>query len=92
MVGAAAVGGIVERAERALAAGCDVLPVCNHRPSAIAVIEGLKAAPDPVAALRRVRLRGRLQQDIEALHASERWRMAQQALERCSAPPDLRLA
>ena len=92
MVGAAAVGGIVERAERALAAGCDVLPVCNHRPSAIAVIEGLKAAPDPVAALRRVRLRSRLQQDIEALQASERWRMAQQALERCSAPPDLRLA
>ena len=56
------------------------------------MIEGLKAAPDPVAALRRVRLRGRLQQDIEALHASERWRMAQQALERCSVPPDLRLA
>jgi len=91
MVGAAAVGGIVERAERALAAGCDVLPVCNHRPSAIAVIEGLKAAPDPVAALRRVRLHGRPQQDIEALHASERWRLAQQSLERCSAPPDLRL-
>ena len=92
MVGAAAVGGIVERAERALDAGCDVLPVCNHRPSAIAVIEGLKAAPDPVAALRRVRLRGRPQQDIEALRASDRWRMAQQALERCTAPPDLRLA
>jgi hypothetical protein len=81
-----------ERAERALDAGCDVLPVCNHRPSAIAVIEGLKAAPDPVAALRRVRLRGRPQQDIEALRASDRWRMAQQALERCTAPPDLRLA
>ncbi len=92
MAGAAAVGGIVERAERSLAAGCDVLPVCNHRPSTIAVIEGLKAATDPVAALRRVRLRGRPQQDIEALHASERWRMAQQALERCTAPPDLRLA
>jgi len=92
MVGAAAVGGIVERAERALAAGCDVLPVCNHRPSAIAVIEGLKAAPDPVAALRRVRLRGRPQPDIEALHASDRWRVAQQTLERCTAPPDLRLA
>jgi beta-N-acetylhexosaminidase len=92
MVGAAAVGGIVERAERALAAGCDVLPVCNHRPSAIAVIEGLKAAPDPVAALRRVRLRGRPQQDIETLQVSERWRTAQQALERCTAPPDLRLA
>ena len=92
MVGAAAVGGIVERAERALDAGCDVLPVCNHRPSAIAVIEGLKAAPDPVAALRRVRLRGRPHQDIEALRASDRWRMAQQTLERCTAPPDLRLA
>ena len=96
MAGAAAVGGIVERAERALAAGCDVLPVCNHRASVIAVLDGFKPAPDPAAALRRVRLRGRREADTPldpaALRGSERWRSAQLALERCTAPPELRLA
>ena len=92
MAGAAAVGGIVERATRALAAGCDVLPVCNHRPSVVALLDGWQAAADPVAALRRVRLRGRAHPGPAELRASERWRSAQQALARCAAPPDLRLA
>jgi beta-N-acetylhexosaminidase len=92
MAGAAAVGGIVERATRALAAGCDVLPVCNHRPSVVALLDGWQAAPDPVAALRRVRLRGKAHPGPAELRASERWQSAQQALARCAAPPDLRLA
>jgi beta-N-acetylhexosaminidase len=96
MVGAAAVGGIVERAGRALAAGCDVLPVCNHRPSVIAVLDGLKAPPDPAAALRRVRLRGKPSADMlmdpASLRASERWRMAAESVSRCATPPDFRLS
>ncbi len=31
MEGASTMGGVVERAEAAIAAGCDVLPVCNRR-------------------------------------------------------------
>jgi beta-N-acetylhexosaminidase len=92
MAGAAAVGGIVERATRALDAGCDVLPVCNHRPSVVALLDGWRPAPDPVAALRRVRLRGRAHPGPAELRASQRWQSAQQALARCAAPPDLRLA
>ncbi|MFM7707657.1 MAG: beta-N-acetylhexosaminidase [Gammaproteobacteria bacterium] len=91
MAGAAAVGGIVERATRALAAGCDVLPVCNHRPSVVALLDGWQAATDPVAALRRVRLRGKAHPRPVELRASERWQSAQQALARCAAPPDLKL-
>lgn len=92
MAGAAAVGGIVERAERALAAGCDVLPVCNHRPSVEALLDGLKTVPDAAAAMRRVRLRGAPSApDMQALRASAEYISARAALERCVAPPPLRL-
>ena len=73
MAGAAAVGGIVERAEKALAAGCDVLPVCNHRPSAEAVLDGLKVSLDAAAALRRVRLHGKGTMTYASLRTTPEW-------------------
>jgi len=91
MAGAAAVGGIVERAERALAAGCDVLPVCNHRASVLALLDGFRPPADAAAALRRVRLRGRGQSSPESLRASPQWQSAQLALARSATPPELRL-
>lgn len=42
MNGAAAVGSMEERARLALAAGCDMLPVCNDRAAAVALLEALK--------------------------------------------------
>ena len=92
MAGAASVGGIVERAERALAAGCDVLPVCNHRPSVLALLEGLKHRPDPASALRLVRLRGKGQITRSELQASSAWRQCRESLERCMKPPALSLS
>ncbi len=92
MAGAASVGGIVERAQRALAAGCDVLPVCNHPDSVEALLEGLACTTDPVGALRLVRLRGRGEYlDLAALQASASWRQAQMQLARSQAAPNLDL-
>src|SRR5262245_57912047 len=59
MAGAAQFGDIVARAGLARAAGCDVLPVCNDRASALRLLDGLRASPDPVSRLRLVRLHGR---------------------------------
>lgn len=91
MAGAFVVGDIVARARQALAAGCEVLPVCNHRDEVLVLLDRLRIEPDPAAHLRLARLRGRNVVSCEALHASAQWQRCQQALERCSAPPSLEL-
>lgn len=92
MKGAAvAVGDVVERARLALAAGCDVLPVCNDRASVLALLDHLDVVPDGASALRLVRLRGRPLADLTSLRASARWRSVQELLARAVAPPSLTL-
>src|SRR5690606_8588067 len=91
MEGASAVGGIVERAEAALAAGCDVLPVCNRRESVIALLDGLRSVPGPASQARIRLMRGREALPRESLQASEAWRQGRDWLARCGRPPELTL-
>jgi beta-N-acetylhexosaminidase len=63
MAGAAAFGDITARAELALAAGCDVLPICNDRQSVESVIGRLGtdvASAASQARLVRMRARGEM--------------------------------
>ena len=93
MKGAAAYGDIVTRARQALAAGCDMLPVCNHRPSVIELLDGLRRrtaaglqpAPGAPAWARRRPRRGR------RWRACPSGRHARELLARVSAPPSLTL-
>jgi beta-N-acetylhexosaminidase len=87
MGGAAAVGDLVERALLALAAGCDVLPVCNDRPGVERLLERLKVAADPASQLRLVRMRGRGARGFEKLPASAAWQSAREWLLRSASPP-----
>ena len=91
MEGASMMGDIVARAEAALEAGCDVLPVCNRRESVVALLQGLTTRPGPASQMRMLRMRGREAPDRAALLASPEWQQCRDWLERCQRPPELRL-
>ncbi|HTF13776.1 MAG TPA: beta-N-acetylhexosaminidase [Burkholderiales bacterium] len=60
MEGASVAGGVLQRAEAALAAGCDMILVCNAPRAAAEVLDGLKARPVDRARAERMRGRGAL--------------------------------
>ena len=88
---AAAYGDVVTRARHALAAGCDMLPVCNSRASVIELLSRLDVQVEPASSLRLVRLHGRAAPAREALLASPEWARARARLEEIQAAPPLRL-
>ncbi len=54
MAGLGALGGPVERAESALDAGCDLLPVCNDRAAVIGLLDGLRPRRTEPGTLARI--------------------------------------
>ncbi len=91
MAGAAASGDVVERARLALAAGCDVLPICNDREAVHTVLRNLNTEPSPAAQARLVRMRGRSEGPSE-LRSSSRWRDATAVVAELSRAPTLTLS
>lgn len=91
MAGAAACGDIVTRAQLALAAGCDVLPVCNERAAVLRLLASMPPAVNPVSGMRLARLHGREALDPRALRADPRWQEGVAAARRCLERPDLEL-
>ncbi|OGI38013.1 MAG: beta-N-acetylhexosaminidase [Candidatus Muproteobacteria bacterium RBG_16_62_13] len=81
MEGARGAGDPVGRARAALAAGCDMVLVCNDPAAAGQILDGLGPYDDPVAHLRLVRMHGHPAPDRAALMASAEWRDAVRVLE-----------
>ena len=69
MAGAGVVGGITDRAQAALAAGCDMVLVCNDAGAATKVLEGLEITENPPSRMRLARMHGRHQLPWRGLHA-----------------------
>ena len=88
MAGAVAFGDVVERARLGLAAGCDVLPICNDRAAVTALLEKFKpevASPASQARLVRMRARG---EAPAGLTADPHWLdTVQRIVNLSSAPP-----
>src|SRR5579872_3188226 len=88
---AAAYGDIVTRARTALAAGCDMLPVCNNRASVVTLLEKLNVEPEPASQLRLVRMHGKGGVSRQALTSLPEWQRSRELLARSSAAPTLNL-
>ena len=80
MKGAADAGTMPERAHRALAAGCDMVLVCNNRAGAIEVLDALDGYTDPATHVRLLRMHGRGRLSRQNLHLDPRWLQAVEAL------------
>jgi len=91
MGGAAFAGSVPERARRAMAAGCDVLAVCNDRTAVLATLEELAGESDPLSQVRLVRLHGRPMPGREGLERTARWVECRKAVDRCMEAPSLQL-
>ncbi len=79
MAGASAVGGYGDRAKAALAAGCDMVLVCNQRQGALEVLESLSTESLPPSP-RLATMAARQQPSAVELFNSERWQRTQQLL------------
>ncbi|MFQ5936434.1 MAG: beta-N-acetylhexosaminidase [Acidiferrobacterales bacterium] len=59
MAGAQVIGGPVDRAQTALAAGCDMVLMCNDSTAVEAILDVLTPPDDPASQMRLIRMRGR---------------------------------
>jgi len=91
MAAAAEAGGYPARARAALAAGCDMVLVCNARNGAQEVLKALEDYLDPAAHVRLVRMHGRGGTERAALHLDPRWSEAVEALAAVESHPTLEL-
>jgi beta-N-acetylhexosaminidase len=89
MAGAAAFGGVIERAELAFAAGCDVLPICNDRQAVKSVLEHFGPEAGTAASqARMVRMRARGEPPTK-LNSDRQWQQTVANIAGLSAAPPL---
>jgi beta-N-acetylhexosaminidase len=89
MAGAAAFGDIAARVRASLAAGCDVLPICNDRRAVLEVLDRFEPAEiNPASQARLVRMRAR-GEPPHGSAAREQRSAAAARLSALAAPPPL---
>lgn len=80
MEGAGVAGGPAQRASTALAAGCDMILMCNNRQGAIDILDHTPFPADAVSARRRKRMRGQPFMNRSALLEHHYWQQAVQSV------------
>jgi len=92
MAGAEVAGDYPQRARVALAAGCDMVLVCNNQEAACDILEHLDADIDPVSRARLMRMHGDFSRpSLQELRQQAVWREAVTAIESLDRTPELDL-
>jgi beta-N-acetylhexosaminidase len=91
MKATASYGSMVERARLSLAAGCDMILVCNDRDAAHQAVDALNDYSNPLSLVRLARLHGTGQMLRESLLASDEWQEANDLFLSWSRRPELEL-
>lgn len=76
MEGASVVGGFAERAEAAIAAGCDMFLACNNREGAIDILDNVKLQDDQTVKQRLQAMKGKPFMTHSELIQQEKWQQA----------------
>ena len=84
-------GSMAERSRRALAAGCDMILVCNDRDAAEQAVAALREYSNPLSLVRMARLHGTGHPLRETLLASDEWHSINARFARWSERPELHL-
>lgn len=84
MEGASIMGTIPQRAAKALAAGCDMVLICNNRAAVVQTLQELDIQPDPVSQVRLARLHGLPGPDSRQLALSSQWQSCVAAVSSCT--------
>ena len=87
MEAACVAGSYGERAELALAAGCDMVLVCNHQEGVVEVVEHLQEYSNPVAQLRLMRMHGKKPVSRSEMLASRKWKEAANTISNLDESP-----
>lgn len=91
MQAASVAGDVVDRANAALQAGCDMALVCNDTDAAVKVLDNLGEQNDPVVHVRLARMHGRHFVNRKKMLKDERWHAAVAAINRMAEGDTLEL-
>jgi len=91
MKAAGVAGDFAGRAKAALAAGCDMVLVCNHTEAAQQVLNSLQDYSNPASQMRLVRMHGRGKANRQQLMDSEQWKSAVALVEAIGDTPNLEM-
>ena len=90
MEGAAAFGSYTARARAAIAAGCDMVLVCNNQQAAIKVLETLESEISPASQVRLIRMHGQLQKrTLKELQYDPEWQAVAKEILALEKAPEL---
>ena len=91
MAGAEIMGGYPERAEAALAAGCDMVLACNNQQGAISILDDTTLSSSIESQSRLIRMHGHFTKTLDELKQTDLWRQRSEAVLYLEREPELDL-